>query len=184
MTTILLPYVIRWNNIGFEDVELEYLKTSIRNIYVQMISTKLRSFQYRLLTHALITNIELCKYGIKETSNCTFCNLLPETIVHMFYECEKAKEIWTYIAEIIGLKCRLHVDEIVFNLVSSNPKTVENTIVLITKQYIYRSKCQETEPKKEELRQVLKNYQGIEERIAKHKNKSATHEAKWLNIGI
>ena len=43
------------------------------NITKITICVKLRSFQYRLLFSALITNIHLFYYGIKETQLCTFC---------------------------------------------------------------------------------------------------------------
>ena len=50
----------------------EYL-LQFRNLYVTSNSTKLRSFQYRLLHRALITNIHLFRWGKMDTNLCSFC---------------------------------------------------------------------------------------------------------------
>ena len=52
----------------------EDLTKQVINITKTTISTKLRSFQYRPLMGALITNKNLKMYGLIDSDNCTFCN--------------------------------------------------------------------------------------------------------------
>ena len=48
---------------------------------------KYRSFQYRILMRAIVTNIQLERWKIKDSQECTFGCKTPETYRHIFYEC-------------------------------------------------------------------------------------------------
>ena len=52
------------------------------------LSTKLRSFQYRLINFAIVTNVQLCKWKVKDSPKCTFCNDKEETYLHLFAQCQ------------------------------------------------------------------------------------------------
>ena len=58
------------------------------------ICTRLRLLQYKITQKALITNIKLNMYGIKDTMNCEFCKNEIETIVHLFWECPVVRKLW------------------------------------------------------------------------------------------
>ena len=60
-----------------------------RNINACTISTKLCDFQYRINATALVTNIQLKRWGVLTSDHCTFCNLQTETIVHLLFGCTK-----------------------------------------------------------------------------------------------
>ena len=77
-----------------ENVSTEELIKFTKNINAITICVKLRSFQYRLILPALITNIQLKIYGIKENDLCSFRGVNRETIVHILFECPKVKVIW------------------------------------------------------------------------------------------
>ena len=62
---------------------------------------KFRSFQYRVLQRALVTNIELKKWQIKESDLCTNCGEFRETISHLLVECEYSKELWDKVKELV-----------------------------------------------------------------------------------
>lgn len=56
--------------------------------------SKLRSFQFRLLMNALVTNVVLFKWKIQNvTPYCTFCSDFLETDIHLLCDCQYVKEI-------------------------------------------------------------------------------------------
>ena len=177
-----MSYVRRWEKLLEHKVLLEDVNRYIRNIYSMTISTKLRSFQYRLLHHAIITNVQLERYGIKDSPLCTYCNEELETVKHLFCECKKIEPLWNSVVKMIKKENSLSTDEILFNNVNPNPKRVENTIVLITKQYIYRTKCLNENLSEIALKRVIGEYKEIEKCIARRKNVINTHNNKWENI--
>ena len=58
-------------------------------------STELRNFQFKLLHRRVATNTFLEKIGIKENHLCTFCQKDIETLIHLFWTCEKTQIFWT-----------------------------------------------------------------------------------------
>ena len=113
------------------------------------LSTKLRAFQYRLNNHALITNIQLNKWGIKPTSKCTFCNDYDETYIHIFIKCSKVKKLlWKPLCRWVKYFCNVDIsaiDEgsIIFNLYKDSFHDLINTIILIYK-HVYLCKKMST----------------------------------------
>ena len=175
--TLCKEYVYRWERNKLDLSEQEFI-TNICNINKLTINVKLRSFQYRLLTHGIIMNIQLKNYGIKEHNLCTFCTEHKESIIHLFCECKETKILWDFVKQ----KCEIAMldpKKIIMNRITTPVNSVENMIVLITKHYIYRTKCKNEKPSKRALEQYIKEIEIIEETIARSKNKSATHEKKW-----
>ena len=54
----------------------------------------LRWFQYRIVHRILGTNSFLNRIGILESGLCTFCNEQSETILHLFWTCNRVSAIW------------------------------------------------------------------------------------------
>ena len=65
---------------------------------------KYRSFQYRLIMRAVITNVHLQRWGIIETDACTFCQAEVETYRHLFSECPAVQDIWQETEDL----CKKH----------------------------------------------------------------------------
>ena len=102
---------------------------------------KLRSFQYRLLRRAIVTNTKLFYWGKRDNPECSFCELHPETMLHLFCLCPTiCRKLWEPFVVFIKGKCNIDViynpRAIVFNQVSSVP--VINFLCLVVKQYIYK----------------------------------------------
>ena len=70
--------------------------------------TKYRSFQYRLLQRAIITNTHLKHWGIVQSNLCTFCNEEKETYLHIFIYCKKVAVVWMDMEERINIYTILH----------------------------------------------------------------------------
>ena len=55
--------------------------------------SKLRFFQYRVLTKSLTMNVHRAKWGREVSGYCTFCHQQAETILHLLWECQKIKPL-------------------------------------------------------------------------------------------
>ena len=170
----------RWIKIYYEVINIEYndFVTAITKMYQITISQKLRSFHYRFLMGAIVTNIQLKHYKIKENNLCSFCETKPETIKHLFYECIHVSTIWHHLAKLFQVGA-LRYDQIFLNCIHLNPKRIENCITLIVKNYIYVSRCLCHRLSITGCKNAIENYKMIEEQIAKEKNKLQIHKIKW-----
>ena len=180
-SNILQELKYRWAS-DFTDITIDYLKKSLNNISKCTIEVKLRNFQYRLINKAIVTNIQLKHYKIKDNYRCTFCGRSKETIKHLFMECKRVKSLYLFIETVSKQKLDLSPKNILFNQVVPDAKAAKNTLILITKQYIYREKCMNNKIRTLALGNYLQMYQELEGEIAKQKNKQDQHKRKWKNI--
>ena len=159
------------------ELECEELIKLVNQIKQLTICVKLRSFQYKFLMNSIITNIKLKHYKVKDSDLCSFCSLEKETMQHLFYDCKYVQVLWQYVGS--KYHCQVQMVDIVTNKVNANPKHPTNTIDLIVKYFIFRTKCQGTRPDKVFCEKYIQNYIEIEECIAKQKNKMNLHKIKW-----
>ena len=64
------------------------------NLRKYVIPAKLLYFQYRLLHHALTTNVRRNKWNPEINPKCTFCKHDQETILHLLIECKHINPLW------------------------------------------------------------------------------------------
>ena len=159
-------------NILQETIEVDGLLKSINNIKYFIICEKLRSFQYCMLMNALVTNIHLKHYGVRNNSLCSNCHAHTETVKHLMFDCLKVKDLRLWIENVCTVK--LNYKSIFLIDMHNNPRFAQNSMVLIVKFYIYRSRCLNERLSVTSCRHFLKNYIDIEEIIAKSKNKLHT----------
>ena len=117
-----------------------------RDVYSITNIAKYRSFQYRLLQRGIVTNVQLCKWGLREDDLCSFCGKSKETLSHIMYYCECVQKMWeelaTYLMERFKVNSvNLNVNTILQNQIVSKKKHVGNFICLIAKQFVYRQRC-------------------------------------------
>ena len=90
---LLLSKIMKWecdfkNQIVYEDFIQE-----IKSVFQLTKVSKYRSFQYRMLHRAIITNVQLHKWGIIENNLCTLCTKSSERVVHLFGECQEVQSM-------------------------------------------------------------------------------------------
>ena len=153
-------------------------------------NTYMRSFQYKLLNNVLFLNKKLHIFGIKSSPLCSFCNLCEETPLHIFYECDSIKCLWSdlvhYFQNSLVLPILTPQTAIFGFLDSTNSdynfkknKLLINHIILIFKLYVYRSR------KKQfiyinNLIAEIKSAKVIEKEIAaSNSQKTAAFKNKW-----
>lgn len=175
---------VKWSNKLNLDISLAQFVKIIKNIWLITNTSKLRSFQYKILMHAIVTNVTLYKWKIPGVSKmCTFCQAEPETDIHLFCECTFVQQIWQvvveWISKFVGNRVKLNAETIMFNNIVNNPKHVVNVIVLITKFNIYRSRCMGNKPSIVVLVDDIMTYYKMELLGAKIKGKEYSCQEKW-----
>ena len=149
---------------------VEELKNCFRNVYVITNSPKLRSFQYRLIHRAVITNLHLFKGGKRQTNLCSFCELLPAIYGHLFRQCNFVAELCNaldkFMQDFTKEVTNMDVQNIIFNSIVKSPKSIKNTITLMLKQYIYRTRCLHKTLSFEEFKSYVWTTKNIERYIA------------------
>ena len=81
------------NNIDQQATYEDFVSTFTR-LYKVTKDTRLRWFQYRFITNRIYTNTRLQHMGIDKEALCEYCNELPQTVTHLFWECPIVSEIW------------------------------------------------------------------------------------------
>lgn len=77
-----------WRNDLDDNIDDTMWDNIIVDVHVLTNLDYLRWFQYRLVHRILTTNVRRSKYDSNCTDECTFCGQCPETIIHLFIECE------------------------------------------------------------------------------------------------
>ena len=81
----------KWNNI-FNN-ELHVWEDIFLRPFAVGRSTKLQSFQFRLLHRIITCNHWLFNVGIKNSPNCETCNI-DDTLIHFFIDCVHVQNFW------------------------------------------------------------------------------------------
>ncbi len=185
------PYLVNEQKIIWEDrlqkpMDNKFFCKLFENIKHITLCTKLRSFQFRLLNNAILTNKRLFKMKEVNTEYCTFCNIEVETVLHVLFECNTAQHLWNNVQQWVVQKTGNNIvftaENVILNHISKNPKDSVNMICLIVKQYIYSSRCLKIIPNFQNLKQKIIEYHNVEKYLAKRIGKLKTHNKKWRDL--
>ena len=164
---------------------VEEFESAFRNIYLTTNVPKLRSFLYRLLNRAIITNIHLKRWGRKNDGLCGFCGENEEeTYTHLFYFCHKAQMLWQNVQEY-AQKCGVTepldmcVESVILDSLCKNSKSVSNYLCVVTKQYIYAQRCMGLELSSTALINRFNYFKNIEKYIATKNSNLGKFYSKW-----
>ena len=147
--------------------------------------TRFRSFQYRLLQRGLVTNILLCKWGIIESSKCSFCKIEEESVLHIMVLCREIWKIWcmltSFLTERYGdLEVEINAKTVVLNTIVKPRNHVANFLCLLLKQFIYKQRCLGEPIHFPVFKMYINKIEKIEKYIAAKNGKMLKHESKWL----
>ena len=146
---------------------------------------KYRSFQYRLLNRAIITNIQLEKSKITTSSLCDKCKLSRETLSHLFVECPKIVDFWTEVTrfmKLFGTTPNFTTKTVLFNTGVEPAGHVKNAICLLAKHYLYRQRCLKQNVHFNEFKAMVEKIKNFEHYYAIKNNKLTKHNKKWHTI--
>ena len=173
-----------WERDLHKDIPKQDFRNGFRHIFSVTNVTKLRSFQYRLLQRAIITNIALCKWGIVSTPMCSFCHQHEESILHILIHCRYTAELWIEMEQFMNTfatdNIHFDIDTVIWNRIIYQPKNhIKNTICLIVKQFIYKEKCAGRIPRSAPCKQYIRKIENNEKYYAVKNNKLDKHLKKW-----
>ena len=174
----------KWEQkLGIE-ISDEIWRNSMNKTKKLTMCTKLRSFQYRLLNNAIITSIDLKRFGLTDSEMCAFCNTTPESILHLIAQCQIVKQkIWKPLSRWLYHFCNIQFEyepyEIVLNDYKDSFQDMVNTIILVTKQYVYATKCLKAELNFAELISKISTYYKLEGITAKRNQQIKRFRQKW-----
>ena len=107
------------------------------------VDNKMRELQYKIIMRYIPTNYLLHKMRIVNSQLCTFCNLYPETIDHLFFYCTEVKSTWLYVLSKFQAVTSRNIcptmKQFVLGLYKDNQDDLTkslNVIILFMKQYI------------------------------------------------
>ena len=160
------------------------------SLFTKLLSTTkdttLRWFQFRILHNILTTNKSVNRYNKEQNENCTFCNRYPESIEHLFWQCEITQGFWENLVRIINTKCKhahnLKINKKFIILGSThNIKTdsVLDLIILLAKHFIYKSKVNKIKPTIKHFEYILHKRFLIEKCISTTQAKQMHFKTAW-----
>ena len=178
---------LKWDQ-EFEFQEQMDIPQQVVNIGCVTHIAKFKSFQYRLLHRAIITNVHMKRWKKLEDDGCTHCRTKePETIKHLLFECSIAKTLLGEVAKIAQEMCgdSVSIDyyKVICNEISDSDCAAVNFMCLICKQYIYRQRCLKEKPNAVSLRTEIRKYRNIEKYYAVKENSIRKYMHRWREPG-
>ena len=124
-------------------------KSIYNNAFKTCRSTKLQSFQYKVLNRIIACNHWLFNIKIKDSPNCDTCKI-DYTLHHFFIECVKVKPFWNSFNQwwhrISNMQQIFSDVNILFGVTSTTPiDKCFNFLLIQAKKYIYDKKLNDIE---------------------------------------
>ena len=182
---LLSKKIQRWEFELKVEISYEQFMCFYKEIFKVTNVPKLRSFQYRLLHRAIITNVHLFRWQLRNNNLCSFCNKDKESYAHLFVMCECVQNIWVKLeqymhSDLTTEKINFNCNAVIFNkLIEGKAGNVKNFLCLVTKQYIYAQRCLGKMPNYNELIAKIRQIKNMERYIAIKNNKLRKHQQKW-----
>ena len=115
-----------------------------------------------------------------------FCKEIPETTLHLLFECNQVKRIWSnlekWFQQILGIKVCFTKELIIYNNYRGANRDMINCIILIAKQYVYAPKCLLMPLNFIQMLTKVHEIELIERCIVHQKNKGYRHYKKWARL--
>ena len=120
--------------------------------------------------------------NIKTEDTCSFCKNAPETILHLFWNCEIIQTFWTGISNYIKNKCNIDLlewdaNDILFG--SYNFDKVVNLLLLQAKHFIYYNRIKNQMPSIEGFSKQIVSCYRIDKYNAKQNFKITEFDRDW-----
>ena len=138
-------YITKWTGILKIDLDKIYWTTAHKICFYTICDNTLIWFQYRVIHRLLGTKQYLHKIHYTDSYLCSLCSNDPETMVHLFLECEISKIFWENVQIWLMRKgdviLSLDLVDILFGKQETtgfySPCFCLNVIYIVGKYYIY-----------------------------------------------
>jgi len=149
-------------------------------------SSKLRSFQYKLLTGVLFSRADMYLFKFIESEDCPFCSCSTQTLKHLFVECPKVIQLRGKLSQFFpGLWNERDFSERMCYLGSTSSSKNDNTnarefLTVLINRFIYVCNYSHDIPLSlPSFLSFIKGIQDIEMDIALRKGRSLATLQRW-----
>ena len=141
----------------------------------------LRWLQFRLLHRILPTNKRLQIFGIVDSNECHHCPTIPESLLHVFWDCEAVQKFWREVKRVY--KTSLERSSVVLNVFQKGSPCMSidslQLLTLLAKQYIWRSRMHRTLPSVEGLAKTIFSTYRVEKYVSAITGKTSKCDTRW-----
>ena len=158
-----------------------------KHIFLTPVQCKLNVrciyFHFKIIHRTLKTNRKLKQFKIKESEICDKCEHI-ETIAHLLYECQEAKDLWDAIQNWLRSISpnTSYFDKKWVLLGNSKNGIIVNNIIMITKHEIYKSKWTKSRLNIHKVKIVIKHQMELEIYLGTIKNCLPKVLGKWALV--
>lgn len=175
-------YETKWENELNLDVDRFWWKLHNRAIFKISTDVQIQWFQYRIVHRILTTNVFLKRIGIVQSDLCSFCDIYPENLSHIFWECTYVEELWNSFFEWINDQTNMMIDanivDILFGKLSKH-KNLINLLIILVKRHIYKKRNNKMLPSFEGLKREILYYRNLEHYMYKKNNNEDNFYKRW-----
>ena len=136
--------LLYWKNIfNLPDTE-ETWRHIFQICHKTVMDNDLIWLQIRVLYKILGTNDHLLKIKRHENGKCNFCHNHPESILHLFVECQKVKQFWSELKNriqvLLQIELNINPTSIILGCRTTSILNIPlNAIYLSAKKYIFKT---------------------------------------------
>ena len=186
LKNITPPSIGRWN--GDFHIDENKWQQIFLNSFINCRSTKLQTFQYRIIHRTITCNHWLYNAKIKPSPDCDLCNI-DDTLTHFFVSCQAVTVFWSQMKRWWARICNniQLTDEIIllghFKKPKHNLSPALNFILILAKKFIHDSKMNgSTYVSFLAFLQTLKQQISYEKQICLKNNNHESFLSKFSNI--
>ena len=143
---VSVPYVVAYWNNCVSDLNWKKIWTLPSTL---LITNKMKEVSFKIIHRYYPSKLFLQRFKLDIDVNCSFCNMYPEDVTHLFWNCSHSNHLWkdicTFITRFIDPKFSLCIEHVLFgffNYTSSqaNQYFIINLIILLAKWHIHKCK--------------------------------------------
>ena len=169
-----IPRITKYTNLDNTDWSTHYITA-----LTIPLDTKTREFKFKFLHDVLVNNFWLRKWSLEENNLCTFCNLMREDILHLFWHCEYVQTFWHDFEEIYGRIIPENTGLTISLVICSSRNPLLCTLILLAKRYIYECRYKNKKPNVRVYKHKVTYMRNTELEIAKKNNTVLKYLEKW-----
>ena len=132
----------KWANLLCTSETTDIWPLVFKACFKSVLDNKVIWLQYRILYNVLPTRDFLYKIKMIDNNLCVFCHSYPETVMHLFCECDKVIDLWHNVKQWLNNKAGINInfDNSVklLGYYKADPfYWPSNFVILLTKKYIF-----------------------------------------------
>ena len=178
-------YKMKWNKDLKLNIDNSTWKSIFKQIFYNIQDNSLIWFQYRLIHRILGTKDLLRKMQLEDSNICRICQCETESLMHLFVHCSHVVNLWSSLELLIySSTCKRLVfsqeDIILGYLYNDNNYYPVNTIIAVTKSYIFSSAVHGAIPNINALKHKLQKQFRDQLHVNMEMNRTDKFNCQWL----